>query len=48
MSDHNKDRYIKMRGRKVYEFALKNVPAAIKDCIDLNAKSRHFGNKKNT
>ena len=23
-----------MRGRKVYEFALKNVPAAIKDCID--------------
>ena len=23
-----------MRGRKVYEFALKNVPAAIKECID--------------
>ncbi len=32
-SDQNK-KYIKMRGRKVYEFALKNVPAAIKECID--------------
>jgi 3-oxoacyl-[acyl-carrier-protein] synthase-3 len=31
--DQNK-KYIKMRGRKVYEFALKNVPAAIKECID--------------
>jgi 3-oxoacyl-[acyl-carrier-protein] synthase-3 len=27
--------YIKMKGRKVYEYALKNVPAAIKKCIDL-------------
>lgn len=27
-------RYIKMQGRKVYEFALKYVPAAIKDCLD--------------
>lgn len=27
-------RYIKMRGRKVYEFAVKHVPAAIKECID--------------
>ncbi len=27
-------RYIKMRGRKVYEYALKNVPAAMKDCVD--------------
>jgi 3-oxoacyl-[acyl-carrier-protein] synthase-3 len=27
-------RYIKMQGRKVYEFALKYVPAAIKSCID--------------
>jgi 3-oxoacyl-[acyl-carrier-protein] synthase-3 len=27
-------RYMKMKGRKVYEYALKNVPAAIKDCID--------------
>ncbi|QEH42762.1 3-oxoacyl-ACP synthase III family protein [Chitinophaga sp. XS-30] len=27
-------RYLKMQGRKVYEFALKHVPAAIKDCLD--------------
>lgn len=27
-------RYIKMKGRKVYEFALKNVPLAMKDCLD--------------
>lgn len=27
-------RYIKMQGRKVYEFALKYVPMAIKDCLD--------------
>ncbi len=27
-------RYIKMQGRKVYEFALKYVPLAIKDCLD--------------
>lgn len=27
-------RYMKMKGRKVYEYALKNVPPAIKDCID--------------
>jgi 3-oxoacyl-[acyl-carrier-protein] synthase-3 len=27
-------RYIKMKGRKVYEYALKNVPVAIKECID--------------
>src|SRR4051812_25036976 len=26
--------YMKMKGRKVYEYALKNVPLAIKDCID--------------
>ncbi len=26
--------YIKMKGRKVYEYALKNVPIAIKECID--------------
>ncbi len=28
-----KHRYLKMRGRKVYEYALKNVPAAMKDCL---------------
>ena len=27
-------KYIKMKGRKVYEFALKKVPDAIKNCID--------------
>jgi 3-oxoacyl-[acyl-carrier-protein] synthase-3 len=27
-------RYIKMKGRKVYEYALKNVPLAMKDCLD--------------
>ena len=30
----NSTRYIKMNGRKVYEFALTNVPKAIKMCID--------------
>jgi 3-oxoacyl-[acyl-carrier-protein] synthase III len=27
-------RYIKMRGRKVFEYAMKNVPLAMKDCIE--------------
>ena len=27
-------RYLKMQGRKVYEFALKRVPEAMKACID--------------
>ena len=27
-------RYIKMYGRKIYEFALTNVPPAMKDCLD--------------
>ena len=26
--------YIKMKGRKVYEYALRHVPAAMKDCLD--------------
>lgn len=29
-----KVRYIKMRGRKVYEYAMQHVPAAMKDCLD--------------
>jgi len=29
-----KIRYIKMKGRKVYEYAMKYVPAAMKDCLD--------------
>ncbi len=33
--NNNKEvRYIKMQGRKVYEFALSNVPLAMKDCLD--------------
>lgn len=33
--DNNPDvRYIKMYGRKIYEFALINVPQAMKDCLD--------------
>ncbi len=31
-SDHNK--YIKMHGRKIYEFALNHVPNAMKACLD--------------
>lgn len=27
-------RYIKMKGRKVYEYAIKNVPLAMKNCIE--------------
>ena len=29
-----KNRFIKMKGRKVYEFALNNVPSAMKECLD--------------
>ncbi len=29
-----KIRYIKMKGRKVYEYAMKYVPAAMKDCLE--------------
>lgn len=33
--DHDPDvRYIKMQGRKIYEFALSKVPQAMKDCLD--------------
>lgn len=30
----DRTRYIKMKGRKVYEYAVKYVPAAMKDCLD--------------
>ncbi len=38
-NSYNKDldpdvRYIKMHGRKIYEFALKNVPLAMKSCLE--------------
>uniref|UniRef100_UPI00404B7D9E 3-oxoacyl-ACP synthase III family protein n=1 Tax=Flavobacterium sp. TaxID=239 RepID=UPI00404B7D9E len=37
---HDPDiRYIKMHGRKIYEFALKNVPLAMKDCLDKSGVS---------
>lgn len=32
-------RYIKMYGRKIYEFALTNVPLAMKDCLDKSGVS---------
>ena len=34
-------RFIKMKGRKVYEYALTNVPAAMKHCVEKRG-SRHF------
>jgi len=34
-TDHDKDvRYIKMYGRKIYEFALSRVPQAMKECLE--------------
>jgi 3-oxoacyl-[acyl-carrier-protein] synthase-3 len=33
--------YIKMRGRKVYEYALKHVPAAMKACLEKSGVSIH-------
>lgn len=32
-------RYIKMHGRKIYEFALSHVPAAMKSCLEKSGKS---------
>ena len=34
-------RYIKMKGRKVYEYAMIHVPAAMKDCLDHAGVSIH-------
>jgi 3-oxoacyl-[acyl-carrier-protein] synthase-3 len=33
-SSNSDTRYIKMNGRKIYEFALSNVPLAMKSCLD--------------
>ena len=33
-TESNGDKFIKMQGRKVYEFALINVPTAMKKCLD--------------
>ncbi|WP_034062010.1 3-oxoacyl-ACP synthase III family protein [Lacinutrix jangbogonensis] len=35
----NKRRYIKMYGRKIYEFALTNVPLALKECLEKSGYS---------
>src|SRR5690606_23993499 len=41
-NDSNPDiKYIKMNGRKIYEFALSNVPAAMKKCLDESGYSIH-------
>lgn len=32
--DQSGTKYIKMKGRKIYEFALLNVPQAMKECLD--------------
>jgi len=34
-------RYIKMKGRKVYEYAMKHVPAAMKDCLEKSGVPIH-------
>ena len=39
---HDPDvRYLKMHGRKIYEFALSKVPNAMKECLDKSGKSIH-------
>ena len=41
-TDHDPDiRYIKMFGKKIYEFALTNVPAAMKACLEKSGASIH-------
>jgi len=45
-------RYIKMKGRKVYEYAIKNVPIAMKECIekagvDINDVKKFFLHQAN-
>ena len=32
-------KYLKMKGRKVYEYALRYVPAAMKDCLDQSGRT---------
>ena len=36
--DTSGTRFIKMKGRKIYEFALTNVPLAMKSCLDKAGK----------
>ena len=39
--EYSKDRYIKMHGHKIYEFAITKVPQALKDCLESSKKSVH-------
>lgn len=40
---HNPDvRYIKMHGRKIYEFALSQVPKAMKSCLEKSGVAIHY------
>ena len=38
-NNKSKDKYIKMYGHKIYEFAITKVPQALKDCLELSGKS---------
>lgn len=54
VDEDNTNLYIKMKGRKVYEYALKHVPVAMKQCLDecgvdirqLNKLFLHQANEK--
>ena len=37
--EKSKDIYIKMNGRKIYEFAISHVPEALKSCLEKSGKS---------
>ncbi|HSI71423.1 MAG TPA: ketoacyl-ACP synthase III [Gillisia sp.] len=37
--DNDDTRFIKMNGRKIYEFALTNVPTAMKSCLEKSGKT---------
>ena len=34
------DKYMKMHGHKIYEFAISHVPKALKDCLELSGKNK--------
>ena len=38
-NDEKQTKFIKMQGRKIYEFALTNVPLAMKDCFDKSGEN---------
>ncbi|MFK5973728.1 MAG: 3-oxoacyl-ACP synthase III family protein [Flavobacteriaceae bacterium] len=40
-SSEDSQRYIKMYGRKIYEFAISHVPQAMKDCLDESGIAIH-------